>query len=191
MVQRVNEESGKSFQRVFVHFKRWANTEEAQRARKRVSEGKEIKIVYDEPWFWKVSMNRSAPRSASAVSEGRGRGRGKGKRVPPRLVIEPQDESMVEQQDEMLLQRKALFEPSTPRSPPPNFESSSSSHSSVIAPPPLSRSLSNEFDTQHELESEGEEAGVMLDYGDAVMMKTPAKRVRVPRKAATTAVTPI
>ena len=59
------------FQRVFIHFKKWnTNSENACKARARILENKEIKIIYDDPWFWKVSayrppLPRQAPRSVS------------------------------------------------------------------------------------------------------------------------------
>ena len=59
MVPRIAE-NGDKFQRVFIHFKEWSKSSTAQRARERVLSGKEIKIVYDEPWFWKLSANRSS-----------------------------------------------------------------------------------------------------------------------------------
>ena len=51
--------TGEKFQRVFVHFSQWKNNPQAIKARARVLEGKEIKIIYDDPWFWKVSANRA------------------------------------------------------------------------------------------------------------------------------------
>jgi hypothetical protein len=51
-------EKGEKFNRVFVHFKRWNSDGNAATARERLVNGKEIKIVYDEPWFWKVSAYR-------------------------------------------------------------------------------------------------------------------------------------
>jgi hypothetical protein len=51
-------EKGEKFNRVFVHFKRWFSNENADMTRERVLNGKEIKIVYDDPWFWKVSAYR-------------------------------------------------------------------------------------------------------------------------------------
>lgn len=54
-------ENGEQFQRVFVHL-RWNRSEQASKARSRLLGGKEIKIVYDDPWFWKVSANRSVSR---------------------------------------------------------------------------------------------------------------------------------
>ena len=57
IIERTNEK-GEKYKRVFVHFEYWYNTEEAQKAKARLEEGKELKIVYDEPWFWKVSINK-------------------------------------------------------------------------------------------------------------------------------------
>lgn len=50
--------TGEKFNRVFIHFERWFETDNAQSARKLLSEGKDIKVIYDEPWFWKVSSYR-------------------------------------------------------------------------------------------------------------------------------------
>ena len=61
-------EKGDKFNRVFVHFKQWFNNENSDTARERLLNGKEIKIIYDDPWFWKVSAyresnNNKAPRT--------------------------------------------------------------------------------------------------------------------------------
>jgi hypothetical protein len=63
IIQRIDivnktTEKGERFNRVFVHFARWFDTENAVIARERLLEGKEIKIIYDDPWFWKVSAYR-------------------------------------------------------------------------------------------------------------------------------------
>ena len=55
-------EKGEKFNRVFVHFYRWNNSENACVARERLLNGKEIKIIYDEPWFWKISAYREAEK---------------------------------------------------------------------------------------------------------------------------------
>jgi hypothetical protein len=47
----------KQFNRVFVHIE-WNETKQSVICRKKLSEGKEVKVVYDEPWFWKVSAYR-------------------------------------------------------------------------------------------------------------------------------------
>lgn len=61
MVRRKNEK-GEDFQRVFIHFSKWHSNSVADRARKLLLSGKEIKVIYDDPWFWKISANRSSER---------------------------------------------------------------------------------------------------------------------------------
>lgn len=51
-------QADKKFNRVFIHFKQWFDSENSNSARERLQNGKEIKIIYDEPWFWKVSAYR-------------------------------------------------------------------------------------------------------------------------------------
>jgi len=58
-------EKGEKFNRVFVHFKRWFSNENADMTRERVLNGKEIKIVYDDPWFWKVSAYREPKKQTN------------------------------------------------------------------------------------------------------------------------------
>jgi hypothetical protein len=73
MVSKTTEK-GEKYNRVFIHFRKWASDGNAAIARERLVNGKEIKIVYDDPWFWKVSAYRkdtsknreSAPRKYEA-----------------------------------------------------------------------------------------------------------------------------
>ena len=51
-------EKGEKFNRVFIHFRRWNVGGNADKARERLLNGKEIKIIYDDPWFWKISAFR-------------------------------------------------------------------------------------------------------------------------------------
>jgi len=51
-------EKGEKFNRVFIHFRRWNIGGNADMARERLINGKEIKIVYEDPWFWKISAYR-------------------------------------------------------------------------------------------------------------------------------------
>jgi hypothetical protein len=53
-----NTEKGDKFKRVYVHFKKWFSNQNAREARERIEKNQEIKIIYDEPWFWKVSVYR-------------------------------------------------------------------------------------------------------------------------------------
>ena len=40
--------------KAFIHFSKWNNGGNADIVRERLLIGKDIKIVYDEPWFWKI-----------------------------------------------------------------------------------------------------------------------------------------
>lgn len=51
-------EKGEKFNRVFIHFKKWFDNQNANYSRERLLNGKEIKVIYDDPWFWKVSAYR-------------------------------------------------------------------------------------------------------------------------------------
>ena len=62
----VPSDKGEKFNRVFVHFRRWNDTENSRVARERLLNGKEIKIIYDDPWFWKISAYRETERKQCA-----------------------------------------------------------------------------------------------------------------------------
>jgi hypothetical protein len=51
------EEKENKFNRVFIHLV-WNDTPSSVACRKKLLQGKEVKIIYDEPWFWKVSAYR-------------------------------------------------------------------------------------------------------------------------------------
>lgn len=51
---------GEKFNRVFLHFKKWHDNENANTAYEILMNGKEIKIMYDDPWFWKVSLKKTS-----------------------------------------------------------------------------------------------------------------------------------
>jgi hypothetical protein len=50
------------FKLVFIHFKEWFREGNALIARERLMNGKEIKVIYDDPWFWKISALREKPK---------------------------------------------------------------------------------------------------------------------------------
>jgi len=79
MVKRENAK-GEKFSRVFVHFKEWPETETGNAVRQRLLKGESIKIVYDDPWFWKCSASRvPKPEDRKRLSKDQGRG---AKRAP-------------------------------------------------------------------------------------------------------------
>jgi len=65
VISKTNDK-GDKFNRIFVHFKQWNASENANIARERLINGKEIKILYDDPWFWKVSAYREPVRPSGA-----------------------------------------------------------------------------------------------------------------------------
>jgi hypothetical protein len=56
-------EKGERFNRVFIHMDRWFHNSNASVARERLLGGKDIKIIYDDPWFWKVSAYKPGEAS--------------------------------------------------------------------------------------------------------------------------------
>jgi hypothetical protein len=56
MVPKTNEK-GDKFQSVFIHFKFWDRSEEAQMVRHKLIAGDKIKIIYNDPWYWQISMS--------------------------------------------------------------------------------------------------------------------------------------
>ena len=58
MVPKTNDR-GESYYKVFIHFKQWNNKNTVAKAtRTKLLQGEEIKIVYNEPWFWKCTASR-------------------------------------------------------------------------------------------------------------------------------------
>lgn len=57
MVVRTGDK-GETLKRVFVHLE-WNDSENARKARERLLCGNDVKVIYEDPWFWKVSANRS------------------------------------------------------------------------------------------------------------------------------------
>jgi hypothetical protein len=63
MVERTDKD-GKTYNTVFVHFTHWFVKDEAADAlRERLLANEQVKIVYDEPWFWKIRAYK--PRQAA------------------------------------------------------------------------------------------------------------------------------
>lgn len=71
IVERTNK-NGEHYESVYIHFEKWHWNETAQSVRRKVLSGKELKIVYDNPWFWKVSANRTTSNATYKHSEGTG-----------------------------------------------------------------------------------------------------------------------
>jgi hypothetical protein len=72
IIQKVEIVSNKynTFKRGFVYYKTWNNhSETAKQAMERFESGNDIKIIYNHPWFWKVSISncvgQGRPRNAT------------------------------------------------------------------------------------------------------------------------------
>tara|TARA_X000000950_G_scaffold287417_1_gene399597 strand:- start:1748 stop:2233 length:486 start_codon:yes stop_codon:yes gene_type:complete len=57
-VDLINDRNGDPFCKVFVHMRYWPTHGEAVNIRERLVSGEMVKIVYDNPWFWKCSASR-------------------------------------------------------------------------------------------------------------------------------------
>jgi len=66
LVKKQNEKGGQ-YMRIFIHMNKWYNTENSLIAQERLLNGKDIKIIYEDPWFWKISVYK-APVSSVPVS---------------------------------------------------------------------------------------------------------------------------
>ena len=61
MVAKTNKK-GDEFWRVFVHFSSWnERNHNAMQVKAKLDNNEQIKVVYDNPWFWMISKSHSAP----------------------------------------------------------------------------------------------------------------------------------
>ena len=67
-IVEVAGKDGKPYNRVFIHFKEWwtgdscalfTDTGSVVRARHMLINGQQVKMVYDDPWFWLLSKSHS------------------------------------------------------------------------------------------------------------------------------------
>tara|TARA_Y100000992_G_scaffold124944_1_gene81937 strand:+ start:662 stop:979 length:318 start_codon:yes stop_codon:yes gene_type:complete len=49
----IKKEKG-DYKRIIIHLKWNTNTENGKRMKQQLEEGKTIKVVYQEPWYWKI-----------------------------------------------------------------------------------------------------------------------------------------
>jgi len=60
IISRTNDK-GEVYKRIFVHFAEWFTTDHAKRFRNDLLNGKELNVMYDNPWYWKVAAVKSSP----------------------------------------------------------------------------------------------------------------------------------
>ena len=104
-----NNKEGKSFNKLYIHLN-WNTEPETQNIIERLNSGKEIKIVYDDPWFWKVCAYKNSSLGA------RGAPRGGAPRGRPRAKIEIPDD-LAQQMTHMPELANSMT--TSPRTPPP------------------------------------------------------------------------
>jgi hypothetical protein len=65
MVSKTNSK-GQEYKIVFIHMLKWNNTETIRKMKEKLIEGKDVKIVYDDPWFWKVVINHKKQQTSNS-----------------------------------------------------------------------------------------------------------------------------
>ena len=72
MVRNKTAKNGKPCKRAFVHFTKWGTSADAIKCRTDILQGKQVKVVYDEPWFWlcaKSNVPRPERKQATPASK--------------------------------------------------------------------------------------------------------------------------
>ena len=59
-IQRVDLVRKYNTQKAFIHYDYWNNNEKVSQIKGWLLEGKDIKIIYEDPWYWKCSAFRSS-----------------------------------------------------------------------------------------------------------------------------------
>jgi hypothetical protein len=92
------DSSGAPFGRAFIHFRFWPQNDQAKSVREQLLAGEQVKIVYDDPWYWKCGQSRVAKPEFTRV------------RAPPRVELLPRhtDNPAPEQVEEPLLDSAGL-----------------------------------------------------------------------------------
>ena len=57
VVEKMDEKTGTPFIRVFIHFTKWFQNAQTRQFLEHLETQKSANIVYDEPWFWKVTKS--------------------------------------------------------------------------------------------------------------------------------------
>lgn len=89
MVNKTNDK-GEKFKRVFVHFKRWNKNKTAQSVKEKLLSGDSVKVVYDDPWFWKVFVS-NAPKPVWEKRERKPHTGAKKQQRKPRLADDDEE----------------------------------------------------------------------------------------------------
>jgi len=138
-LRNITTEKGEKFNRVYVHFRKWFDNETANSARNRLQEGKEIKIIYDNPWFWKVSAYRNIdPNQRRNINNGTNKNTNTNTNIntnSKRIIVKPMIKLDSDEETNNLIRTKHIPFPSlndvldsdfiTPPPPPPDRKNQS------------------------------------------------------------------
>ena len=107
-IDKIDIIKGDKFNRVFIHLS-WNNTPDALYVRNQVMTGKDVKVVYDGPWYWMISASRNQttqpqPQQLSHKTDEFGR------------ELRTQEEPLIKP---ILQRHHACFQPPPPPTPPP------------------------------------------------------------------------
>ena len=108
---RKTAKDGKPCKRAFIHFTKWGTSADATKFRTDILQGKQVKVVYDEPWFWLCSKS-NVPRPER-------RQRKHTPRVPPHIestmsdetprdVIRNQNKTIAELTEQIEMQKRTI-----------------------------------------------------------------------------------
>ena len=100
-------EKQNKFNRVFIHLL-WKQTDQATAARERLLQGKEIKIIYDEPWFWKVSAYKPPVIAAKPKTQPQPKPKIQPKKATLQLDFEPTIKEKEKETNPVVAESQAL-----------------------------------------------------------------------------------
>ena len=68
---KMTGKDGKKFQRVFIHFKHWFRSPDAQCARTQFINDEMLKLYYDDKWYWQLRASKSEKPAAAPLGKSR------------------------------------------------------------------------------------------------------------------------
>jgi len=108
-IVRKTTDKGEQCNRVFIHFDRWYSGRNADAARERLINGQDIKVIYDGPWFWKVSAYKSTTACGKELRNDRYVERRDDRRDD--RYVERRDDRYVERRDDTSVERREQYDP--------------------------------------------------------------------------------
>jgi hypothetical protein len=95
-IDNIDIHVGRDFQRVYIYFKQWYTTPFANLIKQRLLGGEELKIMYDDPWFWKCRQNTPRVRSGKPVKSYRSKYNSRNQIIALKNTLEKERETFTE-----------------------------------------------------------------------------------------------